>query len=772
MKLTIDNLDGKGAIDYSQCVVATEKFLIKRQLNEPSVCNFTLAPAAVNLPTPVRNGRVIVSDDSEKVLFTGYLSLEPALKLVGQDSAGAAFQVFVSVVSDEALLDQQPTPVLLAGVAPSANQMLQSLSTGMDTSGFSFSLAEGNGSIGDFLPEPGQNWSSAAGALASAARSAYRVVDGSIIMQPVGTTAHQLSEAEGTLDLAALEGSMVRPLANDVTVCGPSEPSAYVTEFFEGDGTTMLFELREEPYMPSSGKMKPVIDYFRGPEINPALWNVVGGGSRITLTSAGVSCSGGDGIDGDTIVESISPIELGGSLVFEAGGVQFGQVTQGILNGIYGGAVVEGNCVAGFQISQTNGVTQISALVMGAAAGNPFSVTAGHMYTLRMRVYCNEMQRLEQAYNSVTDDGSLNYGGVYLSANGSVVLEVQDTTNYVASAPVVLYSGTVTNLPGSAALGLLNSANLQCSIASAEISQQGPIWIVSTPPGGSETVRRMGTTAQGADCRMERAGRLQFYPTSIPQSGELIAVSYRTRRRAVARKANSASIAQESNGGLLPGTAVWMGTVTSPAPRSSVDCENAVTALLDLATSRGAAWKGKYTGWDLETQSDVWPGDLLAVSSTSANLSANLVVRTVEIELFCGSPGLVKYVIYFANDWAEALAIRASSKIPVDVWLPQEPESTAPLANLASLTFSSITGSGITVNAGVTAPTNGGFEVRRRDWSFGPGIDSDLVLRSPVNSFTIPRESAVEQYFIRMYDGSTPPNYSRFSSAIFANVAL
>jgi len=29
----------------------------------------------------------------------------------------------------------------------------------------------------------------------------------------------------------------------------------------------------------------------------------------------------------------------------------------------------------------------------------------------------------------------------------------------------------------------------------------------------------------------------------------------------------------------------------------------------------------------------------------------------------------------------------------------------------------------------------------------------------------------MEQYFIRLYDGSTPPNYSRFSSAVFVNVA-
>jgi hypothetical protein len=62
--------------------------------------------------------------------------------------------------------------------------------------------------------------------------------------------------------------------------------------------------------------------------------------------------------------------------------------------------------------------------------------------------------------------------------------------------------------------------------------------------------------------------------------------------------------------------------------------------------------------------------------------------------------------------------------------------------------------------------------VRRRDWSFTPGPGPDLVLRSPVPNFTIPRQAAMEQYYIRMYDGSTPPNYSRFSSAVFVNLPL
>jgi hypothetical protein len=382
------------------------------------------------------------------------------------------------------------------------------------------------------------------------------------------------------------------------------------------------------------------------------------------------------------------------------------------------------------------------------------------------------MQRVLESYNSVDDSGTHTYGGGFLDSAGSILLEVQDTTNGVAVAPVVLYSGSVNNLPGAMKLALINSANLQCSIASFEAIQQGPVWVVSTPPGGGPMVRRLGTTAQGADCKIERNGKLRFYATSVPQAGELVAISYRTSHRAVARLADAQSIAQESVNGQLPGTAAWIGAVTSPSARSSADCENAASALLDLATRRAAAWKGRYAAWNLEEHGDVWPGDLLAVSSVSTGLNVNLVVRRVEIELLCTRPGLARYVVEFANDWADALAIKTWNSVHGDVWLPQQPQTVPPLANLAALAVTGVTGSAIEVSANAIPPADGGFEVRRRDWAFGPGSNSDLVLRSPVANFSIPREAATEQYYVRMYDGATPPNYSRFSSAIFINVAL
>ena len=141
------------------------------------------------------------------------------------------------------------------------------------------------------------------------------------------------------------------------------------------------------------------------------------------------------------------------------------------------------------------------------------------------------------------------------------------------------------------------------------------------------------------------------------------------------------------------------------------------------------------------------------------------------IESTSSSPEVLQYVVDFANDWAETIAMKLSSAISREVYLPQEPETTAGnyLANLNALQVSSISTTSVAVNAEVNAPTGGGFEVRSQDYTFGSAGGEGLVLRSPVPNFTITRSADEEQFFIRMYDGSTPPLYSRISSAIFTN---
>lgn len=684
------------------------------------------------------------------------------------------YQVQVSAVSDDILLSRQTIPQTTATFNVTAAQALQSLLSRMQTAGITQALTQAVQNVAEFQAESGRTWAENTGALANATRNAWRLMDGTLTMMPVGSVTHSLSESQGTLSVGNLEVAMVKALANDVTVCGETEPCAYVTEFFQGDGTTLLFDLTYESYVPPASKTKPLVDLFQGPGINPQLWMVDDPGGNLCVTSTGLTCSGGNGTLGATMVFAISNLELGGSLVIEAAGVQFGAQTSGIINGIFGGGgPTLPNCLLGFQIAQTSGTTSIVPVVNGTVAGSSFTPTAGHLYTLRLRFYANELQRIHQAYYAVGTDGETQrFGADFVNTAASAVLEVQDTTNGVAGTPVVLYSGTVPVVPPTCTFAPLNSSYLQCSIGGITVQQQGPVWVVSTPPNGSPVVRRLGTTAQGADCDLERTGKLRFYATTTPQAGEQIAIAYRTSRRSVARMASASSITSESNGGKLPGTACWIGSVTSPAPRSSADCENAASAILAVATSRAAAWTGKYTAWNLEAQGDIWPGDVLALTSASAGLTANVVVRSVQMDVAPTVPGQVRYTISFANDWADDLAIRTSTSVPADAWLPQQAETSLPLVSLNTLAVTSISGSGIQIAAGVTPPAGGGFEVRRRDFAFSSGPGPDLVLRSPVASFTIPRQAAVEQYYIRMYDASTPPNYSRFSSAVFVNLPL
>ncbi len=175
--------------------------------------------------------------------------------------------------------------------------------------------------------------------------------------------------------------------------------------------------------------------------------------------------------------------------------------------------------------------------------------------------------------------------------------------------------------------------------------------------------------------------------------------------------------------------------------RSSVDCEGAAQAVLSFASSRAAAIAGSYEANNLQNSPhDVWPGDVLAITANGVTMS--VIVRQVVLENRGAYPEAIAYKIAFANDWAEGLGVKLSEAIASDAVLPQT-VLTAPgavLANLQQLQVVSATTTALQVDAGVAPPAGGDFEVRRRDWAFGPGVNQDLVLRSPVRSFSIPRE--------------------------------
>ncbi|MEI9981691.1 MAG: hypothetical protein WDN23_22385 [Edaphobacter sp.] len=770
MKVTIDNLDGAGAVDYSAAMCADGPVKIARSLNAPSVCSGMLDVSDAGFAVPVRRGRIVVTAANGTVLFTGYVATDPKAVYAGVGLKGAVYRYAFSAVSDEWLLDKQTVPLSGAGLGQSGGQLLTTLTNRVDAGLFTTAGVMNGLPIGVFEPAQTKPWSTNAGDMASATYAAYRVVGGALSLQPAGTVTHALSDGDGTLQVAALKTSSVKELANDVTVSGEMEPAAYVTETFAGDGTTTVFQLSEDPFRPkkTANSAQFLSDSFNESVIDTQLWQVTDPGSHLGLSAAGLTMTGGNGLDGQTTLTAIDALELGGALVIEAGGLQLGGASAGVVCGLYSGATQSANCFVGYNVRQSGGATVVVPFVSGTEVGTVFTMLSGHTYTLRIRLHCVEMQRVLQAYYAMVNGAVESFGGGGVAAPMSVVFELQDLGTASNTPAIVLYDGSVVSSPASCSFVAVNSVQLFGSMGYCRVTQTGSAWVVSTLPSGIKMTRLVGVAGEGVDCTVSAAGKVTFFAGRVPVAGELVTVLYRTRQRAVARLENAASVAAEAAGG-VPGTAQWLGKVLKPAARSSMDCESAALAVLSFSASRAAAVSGSY---EAVNPADIWPGDVLAL--TSGGQTTSVIVRRVEIVDGMTCPEGLTYRIAFANDWAEGLGLTLSEAIAADALLP-ETALTAPgnvLANLQQLQVVSATGTALQVDAGMAPPAGGGFEVRRRDGDFGPGVDQDLVLRSPVRSFSIPREGQVEHYYMRMYDGSTTPLYSRFSSAVFTDLPV
>jgi hypothetical protein len=767
MKLTI------AGQDYIEALDAARPLRIERKLNAPSICEFWLSlPRGGSLAEPTRFQSVMVQGDDGTMYFTGFIAMSPLPEYAGVGLEGPVYRTAVQAISDEILLDQILMPQNTSAKSETADELLQSLvrhtgSTAISTQGISLATA-----VGNFSTQNGSNWSQRAAQVANMARASYRVLNGALALASVPATVHTLNETDGSLTLSDLTftSGVRRALANDVTVCGEIEPTAYVTEYFLGDGNTAQFTLAEQPWVAPTGKATIVREFFSEPQIETSRWSPTGGAGYLTLGGNGLAMNGGNGLDGQTLLTWLDPIEMGGTVVMEAVGVTLSAGSSGILSGFFMQPETADSCVAGFQVNAepVSGAVTAQPVVLGNATGMTFSIDPAHQYTFRVRVHCPECERSRSMYYSFGDDGLIAAGGECILAPGQIQMEIQQFVNGVAAIPVTLYEGSVANLPGFCMAVPASSINLTGSMRAFHVTNLGSGWVTSKPSNGSAFTRRVGTTAEAAECQVDRTGLVTFYPGAIPAYGEQVAVSYRATDRAIGRAVNTAN-QQALASADLPGMASWVGTVTSPPARSSADCRNAALVMQQAAASRSALWNGTYRSPRNCFADDVWPGDALMLNAPSANLCPQVVVRAVRVNYSASVPDLVQYEIAFANDWADDLAIRTNEVVPEDAWLPC---AVCPsfLADLTAMTVTAVSGNAVTINTGVTPPAGGGFEVRLRDYAFMPGSDPTLVTRSQAQNITFSRRSFADRYYVRMYDGATPQNYSEFSAAVFVNL--
>ncbi|HEY3626947.1 MAG TPA: hypothetical protein VGL00_11700 [Terracidiphilus sp.] len=768
MKITIQGLD------YSASLDAIHPLTVERRLNKPTLCQFWLSlPTRGTLAPPARNQAVAVTGDDGTPYFTGYIAYTPIPEYAGRAMEGPRYRLAVRAISDELLLDQMPAAAMNGASGMTAAQLMKSLVTHTRSAALATQALSVQAPVSSFAAAPGATWSESAGQIACQARAAYRAQDGALQLEQIPSAVHPLNESDGVLNLAALSftSPAARELANDVTVCGEHEPVAYVTEYFLGDGITAQFSLGAPVYFPPASSAAMIDELFNQPAIDAAVWDS-GGSGFLSLGAGGLAMTGGSGIDGQTMLTWIDSIELGGTLLVEASGVRLATGSSGMLSGLYMGSDTISGCLAGFQVKAQpgTGAVTVQPIIEGAPSGVAYSTNPANLYTLRIRLHCSECERALATYRSFGDAGAITDGGQASDAPAKLLFEIQECVNGVVGMAVTLYDGSVNSLPPACSLVAASLITMFGSIRAFRVANQGTGWVVSTPEGGGSFTRRMGSPAQSGECTVDRTGRLLFNAGFIPMAGERIAVSYRTLGRAVGRAVNAGSQQTLAASGLPP-VAQWIGSVTNPPARSSADCRNAAATLVAASAGVSALCSGSYRCTNAGLASDLWPGDALLLNVCSLDLNVQVVVRTVKLSYASTYPDSLEYDISFANDLADDLAVKTSNSVPADAWLPA-PVSPLVLPNLRDVTVTSLNGTTVTINTGVPAPPGGGFEIRRRDFAFMPGEDVDLVMRGSQPIMTFSRETAGDRFYIRMFDGSTPPNYSEFSTALFINLPV
>ena len=165
---------------------------------------------------------------------------------------------------------------------------------------------------------------------------------------------HPLNETDGSLNLASLAftASVKRALANDVTVCGEHEPVAYVTEYFLGDGVTTHFLSGRRIHTFHLVQVHHHQRALQRSPDQPRRFGAIRAAAAISaLGAGGLVMDGGNGIDGETLLTWLDPVEMGGTLLLEAVGVTLSPGSTGILAGFFLGQETQANCIAGFQVT-------------------------------------------------------------------------------------------------------------------------------------------------------------------------------------------------------------------------------------------------------------------------------------------------------------------------------------------------------------------------------------------------------------------------------------
>ncbi|HTV64908.1 MAG TPA: hypothetical protein VMD98_04845 [Bryocella sp.] len=797
MNLLIDNNNGLGPQDYTAYVDGEHLPLIARALNSPATMGVALVSADTSFTQPANGARVVLQRSDGFVLFTGYLAAAPEQEYLGYGQ-NPAWRYLLHAVDDSCRLDHNELPSRTSFVARTAGNALTTLANDVLPGGLDESGVQDVGAVNEFQVVPQKTWTAHAQELALMTRAIYWVQNGALALQEVGQQSFTLSESDPDFSPAGLTLTQPPKLLNDITVVGELEPQTYVRDYFLGDGTTLEFYLSQTPFgntelsrsdfaygePPSPPSLMSLAvgddrsftifsDDYSETELLPTLWSVTDPNNVVSLSGGQLQINGGPA----TIVY-VEQVQLAGGLLMQHGIFVFNAASQGTVGGIYNGAPADANCIAGFSITPNGGNSNIQALIDGSVTGPVLTTTPGHQYSFKTELICSEVQRVQQTYLSSLHPAGDGRGGDAIPAALRVVLSVHDVDpnnpGTLAVPATVLYDNVVATPPSFATYALINGSGLFASVSYTGLQRLVNAEIRSMVPNGAFRTRLAGSLADGGECYLDSSATLCFYAPYPPQLNEQIVVAYRTSGRAMARVQDAVSIAEHAQGG-DKGARLSVRRIRLPLTLSDIDAENAACALLDDTVQ--TAWQGQYKiVSDYLAVEDVIPGNAVQVSAPSRGANFSAIVRKVEVQVVSLADDRSQYEISFANDADESLAFKLEAiTLPAPVatiYTAGTPSSSLYIPSLTSAAITNVIASQVTIDAGVAPPAGGGIEVRRSDGGWGPGNGGNLVGRFTTETFTLPRLSRAQSYYLRQYDGSSPAKYSRYSALLYVDYPL
>jgi len=785
MKLTIDNFDNLGPVDYSGWIDAQTPPRIRRRLNQPSELRLTLVAEQPQFVVPVAGARVVLALSSGAAMFTGYVSSSVEYEYLGWSQCGPAFRYSLQVAGDELLLDRKVLPSRAPFIARAAGDILQQLAEDALPCTLDYSTVQPLDVIPSFTSDPRKTWSQHAADIALQARASYRVMNSKLVFEPLGATLHTLSESSGQFCPESLKLSSPDAGLNDVTISGLQEPLLHVKDYFLGDGLTLSFSLSHAPFTKVTTSLAhspftPVDDYFLDDEFTAAAldsryWKVSDPNVAVSVSNGALVVQGGTGQDGQTSVTFVEQVELGAALVLRHGETSFSAASDGIIGGLYTGNILLANCLAGFRITPSGSQSAIQALVNGVVVGPGVTTVAGHSYALTTHLYASEIFRKQQIFHSSVNPAGAGRGGTAIPADVRVVLEVHDidpaNPGSLQAISTVLHDDLITSAPAYCSYALVDVLNLHVSINYAQVLRVVEAQVRSALPTAAYRTRLLGALEDGAEGDISSSYYLEFFPAYVPAANEAITVSYRSHALSMARVAdanNAASLALGPDPGVRGGAR----HVTAPPPRTTAECEIAALALLDDTCQK--AWVGEYDVWSdffPASGQDIFPGDSIAVQAPSRGAAFTAIVREVDWQLADLASERGQYKITFANDAAVPLGFtfQAAKPTPPDLAISTAQVGSSVIADLAQAEITAVTSTTVTIDAGVAPPPGGGIEVRRSDYGWSPGGNRYLVGRFTTQTFTVPRLSREQDYYLRQFDAASPPRYSRYSTLLHLN---